>query len=125
VLTCDRDRWFVNETYVKVAGRWRYLYRAVDQYGQVIDVLLSEQRDTAAANATEPSRQPVRRHDPKSPAAVIYPVGGGDVATARSPDALRVDHRVDRVRPVAAEQQPLGRGRLQFSVRCASNPTAG
>ena len=43
------DQWFVDETYVKVAGRWRYLYRAVDQYGQVIDVLLSEQRDTAAA----------------------------------------------------------------------------
>jgi len=43
------DRWFVDETYVKVAGRWRYLYRAVDQYGQVIDVLLCEQRDTAAA----------------------------------------------------------------------------
>jgi transposase, IS6 family len=43
------DRWYVDETYVKVAGRWRYLYRAVDQYGQVIDVLLSEQRDTAAA----------------------------------------------------------------------------
>jgi transposase-like protein len=43
------DRWFVDETYVKVAGRWRYLYRAVDQYGQVIDVLLAEQRDTAAA----------------------------------------------------------------------------
>ena len=35
--------------YVKVAGRWRYLYRAVDQYGQVIDVMVSEQRDTAAA----------------------------------------------------------------------------
>jgi len=43
------DLWFVDETYVKVAGRWRYLYRAVDEYGQVIDVLLSEQRDTAAA----------------------------------------------------------------------------
>jgi transposase-like protein len=43
------DRWFVDETYVKVAGRWRYLYRAVDQPGQVIDVLLSEQRDTPAA----------------------------------------------------------------------------
>jgi transposase, IS6 family len=43
------DRWFVDETYVKVAGRWRYLHRAVDQFGQVIDVLLSEQRDTAAA----------------------------------------------------------------------------
>jgi IS6 family transposase len=43
------DRWFVDETHVKVAGRWRYLYRAVDQYGQAIDVLLCEQRDTAAA----------------------------------------------------------------------------
>jgi transposase-like protein len=43
------DRWFVDETYVKVAGQWRYLYRAVDQFGQVIDVLLSERRGTAAA----------------------------------------------------------------------------
>jgi transposase, IS6 family len=42
------DRWFVDETYVKVAGRWRYLYRTVDQYGQVIDVMMSEQRETAA-----------------------------------------------------------------------------
>jgi IS6 family transposase len=32
------DRWFVDETYVKVAGRWRYVYRAIDQFGQVIDV---------------------------------------------------------------------------------------
>jgi IS6 family transposase len=46
--TCG-DRWFVDETYLKVAGRWQYPYRAVDQYGQVIDVLLSEQWDTPAA----------------------------------------------------------------------------
>jgi len=43
------DRWFVDETYVKVSGRWRYLYRAVDQFGQVIDVLLSPKRDQTAA----------------------------------------------------------------------------
>jgi transposase-like protein len=43
------DRWFVDETYVKVAGKWAYLYRAVDQHGQVIDVLLSRRRDLAAA----------------------------------------------------------------------------
>ena len=43
------DRWFVDETYLKVAGTWTYLYRAVDQYGQVIDVLLSGRRDLAAA----------------------------------------------------------------------------
>jgi len=42
-------RWFVDETYVKVAGRWRYVYRAVDETGQVIDVLVSKRRDLAAA----------------------------------------------------------------------------
>jgi transposase, IS6 family len=42
------DRWFVDETYVKVAGRWVYLYRAIDQFGQVIDVLVSQKRDLAA-----------------------------------------------------------------------------
>src|SRR5215218_6437996 len=43
------DRWFVDETYVKVNGVWRYVYRAVDQYGQVIDVLVSARRDAATA----------------------------------------------------------------------------
>ena len=43
------DRWFADETYVKIAGRWAYLYRAVDQHGQIIDVLLSKRRDLAAA----------------------------------------------------------------------------
>jgi transposase, IS6 family len=45
------DRWFVDETYVKVAGRLSYLYRAVDQHGQVIDVLVSMRRDAAAARS--------------------------------------------------------------------------
>ncbi|MEU5910623.1 IS6 family transposase [Micromonospora sp. NPDC047527] len=39
------DRWFVDETYVRVNGVWRYVYRAVDQDGQVIDVLVSARRD--------------------------------------------------------------------------------
>jgi transposase-like protein len=43
------DRWFVDETYVKVAGRWRYVYRVIDQFGQVIDVFVSPQRDARAA----------------------------------------------------------------------------
>jgi len=43
------DRWFVDETYVKVAGAWRYVYRAVDQNGQVIDVYVSKKRDVPAA----------------------------------------------------------------------------
>jgi transposase-like protein len=42
------DRWFVDETYLKVAGQWVYLYRAIDQHGQVVDVLAAPKRDLAA-----------------------------------------------------------------------------
>ena len=42
-------RWRMDETYIKVKGQWKYLYRAVDTSGQTIDFLLAAKRDTAAA----------------------------------------------------------------------------
>jgi putative transposase len=41
--------WRIDETYIKVRGRWTYLYRAVDRDGQTLDFMLSERRDTASA----------------------------------------------------------------------------
>lgn len=41
--------WHVDETYIKIKGQWKYLYRAVDKAGQTIDFLLTAKRDTAAA----------------------------------------------------------------------------
>jgi len=41
--------WRMDETYIKVKGKWCYLYRAVDKQGQTIDFLLTEQRDEQAA----------------------------------------------------------------------------
>jgi len=79
------DRWFVDESYVKVAGRWRYLYRAVDQFGQVIDVLLSKQRDGAAA----------RRFFTQALAHSAVPV---EVTTDRAPPYLGV---LDELLPAA------------------------
>ncbi|MFC7556381.1 IS6 family transposase [Pseudoroseomonas wenyumeiae] len=43
--------WHVDETYLKVRGRWAYLYRAVDRGGNLVDTMLSEHRDMAAAQA--------------------------------------------------------------------------
>jgi len=80
------DRWFVDETYVKVAGRWRYLYRAVDQFGQIIDVMMSEQRDTAAA----------RRFFTRALRHGLAPV---EVTTDKAAPYLRV---IDELVPAAA-----------------------
>ena len=41
--------WRMDETYIKVRGEWKYLYRAVDKFGKTIDFLLTEQRDEKAA----------------------------------------------------------------------------
>lgn len=46
--TCSSS-WRLDETYIRVHGQWRYLYRAVDKTGQTIDVLLTTQRDREAA----------------------------------------------------------------------------
>jgi transposase-like protein len=48
-LKLSNGSWRVDETYIKVKGRWTYLYRAVDSRGQTIDFLLSAKRDAAAA----------------------------------------------------------------------------
>lgn len=41
--------WRMDETYIKVRGKWVYLYRAIDRDGQTLEFILSENRDTAAA----------------------------------------------------------------------------
>ena len=43
--------WYVDETYIKVHGHWRYLYRAIDRSGALVDVMFSKYRDMAAAKA--------------------------------------------------------------------------
>src|ERR1700758_1395285 len=48
-LKPTNDSWRVDETYVRVKGKWVYLYRAVDSAGATIDFLLSAKRDAAAA----------------------------------------------------------------------------
>src|SRR5215210_5575675 len=45
------QRWSIDETYIRIAGRWSYAFRTIDEDGQVIDVYVSPTRDTAAAAA--------------------------------------------------------------------------
>lgn len=94
-------RWFVDETYVNVAGTWRYVYRAVDQHGQVIDVYVSKKRDTAAATrlfttAITAHGEPVKVTTDKSPtlAKTIREVapGAGHDTTQYANNRVENDH---------------------------------
>jgi IS6 family transposase len=85
------DRWFADETYVKVAGRWTYLYRAIDQHGQVIDVLLSRRRDLAAARRffTRALRSGTVPAEVTTDRAAVYP----RVLDELIPSALHITER--------------------------------
>ena len=48
-LKQSNDSWRVDETYVKVRGKWMYLYRALDSTGQTLDFLLNQTRSSRAA----------------------------------------------------------------------------
>ena len=94
------DRWFVDETYLKVAGQWVYLYRAIDEHGQVIDVLASPKRDLAAtrrffARALNAARRPTEVTTDRAPAypRVLDELGSRGVArrgaVRQQPDGSR------------------------------------
>lgn len=54
-------RWRMDETYIKIKGQWKYLYRAVDTAGQTIDFLLTAKRDAVAAQRF--FHKAIRHHD--------------------------------------------------------------
>jgi transposase-like protein len=66
--------WYLDETYIKVNGRWRYLYRAIDREGTLLDSMLSEHRDKDAARRflrrliDGAGRKPLRMTTDKHPA---------------------------------------------------------
>jgi transposase-like protein len=74
--------WRVDETYIKVRGRWNYLYRAVDKHGLTVDFLLSEHRDIAAAKRF--FTRAVQQHG--APSSVML---DGDPATHAAVAGLR------------------------------------
>ena len=66
--------WYLDETYIKVSGKWRYLYRAIDREGNLLDSMLSEHRDKHAARRflrrliDNAGRKPLRMTTDKHPA---------------------------------------------------------
>lgn len=56
--------WYVDETYLKVNGKWCYLYRAIDRNGNLVDSMLSEHRDMTSAKRFFKGAKDVVGHKP-------------------------------------------------------------
>ena len=104
--------WHVDETYIKVRGRWAYLYRAIDRDGDLVDTMLSEHRDMAAAQAFFRSAQAVTGVTPDrvtTDGHVSYP------RAIRSTLGRRVVHRTSAYRNNGLEQDHRG---VKGRTRC-------
>jgi transposase-like protein len=85
--------WRVDETYIKVCGRWAYLYRAVDKQGLTVDFLLSEHRDIAAARRFF-TRAVGRHGTPKTITLDGYPATHAAVAELKKRGVLHPQTKI-------------------------------
>src|SRR4051794_14774473 len=105
--------WHVDETYVKVAGEWCYLYRAIDRDGNLVDVYLSETRDMAAAKAFLRSARSVTQVEPEQVTT------DGHTSYPKAEElGTDVDHRTSQYKNNVMEQDHRGvKGALPVDAR--------
>jgi putative transposase len=97
--------WYTDETYIKVSGRWHYLYRAIDRAGNLVDVMLSEKRDMAAAIAFFRSAKAVTR---VTPSRVTTDGHDSYPRAIRTAPGMNVRHRTSRYLNNRIEQDHRG-----------------
>ena len=110
--------WYVDETYLKVAGCWCYVYRAIDRSGALVDVLLSEHQDMEAARAFFGSARAVTEVTPDR----VTTDGHGSYPRAiRTELGKHVWHRANRYLNNGLEQDHRGlkgRCRPMLGFKC-------
>jgi putative transposase len=108
------SKWHADETYVRVDGRWCYLYRAIDREGNLVEVLLSEHRDMAAAQRFFAQALAIAGHAPERvttdghdayPRAIRETLGDG------------VFHRTSRYKNNRIEQDHRGVKQRYYPMR--------
>ena len=115
--------WYVDETYIRVHGRWKYLYRAIDRDGALVDVMLSEHRDLAAAKTFFRSAKAVTGITPDG-----VTTDGHDAypRAIRTELGKRVRHRTNQYLNNRLEQDHRGiKGRCRPMLGFKSTVSAG
>ena len=87
-------RWRMDDTYIRVRGQWKYLYRAVDTEGQTIDFLLTAKRDAAAALRF--FRKAIRQHG--EPEVMTIDKSGANTAALATVNANKSEEEIITIR---------------------------
>ncbi|MGI4797023.1 MAG: IS6 family transposase [Janthinobacterium lividum] len=120
---CSGASWFVDETYLKVRGRWTYLYRAIDRDGNLVDAMLSEHCDMSAAKAFFRSARATMGYRPDRDDGRAWllpqsnPHGAGKGRPARTSAyrfCRRHGERRDPLRPRRRHNQPVSAALYRF-----------
>jgi len=106
--------WYTDETYVKVNGKWCYLYRAIDRDGNLVDSMLSEHRDMEAAKRFLKGARQVVGHKPEK-----VTTDGHDAypRAIRRVLGRKVEHRTSRYLNNRVEQDHRGIKQRYYPMR--------
>ncbi len=107
-------KWHADETYARVDGRWRSLYRAIDREGNLVEALLSEQRDMAAARRCFARALDIVGH---APAQVTTDGHDAYPRAIRETLGQRVRHRTSRDKNNRIEQDHRGVKQRHYPMR--------
>jgi len=107
-------KWHADETYLRVDGRWCYLYRAIDREGNLVEALLSEQRDMAAAQRFFARALDIVGHAPEQ-----VTTDGHDAYPRAIRETLgdAVSHRTSRYKNNRIEQDHRGMKQRYYPMR--------
>ncbi len=108
------SKWHADETYLRVNGRWCYLYRAIDREGNLVETLLSEKRDMAAAQRFFARALDIAGHAPEQ-----VTTDGHDAYPRAIRGTLgdRVAHRTSRYKNNRIEQDHRGMKQRYYPMR--------
>jgi len=106
--------WHADETYVRVNGHWCYLYRAIDRDGHLIDAMLSEKRDMAAAQRFFTQALDIAGHAPEQVTTDGHDVYPRAIRETLGPD---VHHRTSRYKNNRIEQDHRGVKQRYYPLR--------
>jgi putative transposase len=108
-------KWHVDETYIKVRGRWTYLYRAIDSNGDTVEFWFSERRNLTAAKRF--LRQALKRHDRPERIVIDGSQTNREAILSCDAEGRLQDHSRRRLKPIRIGQSQYLNNRIEQDHR--------